>query len=68
MTRSTFRWAEPRVRSQRVSDAHSKRIIVASVDTDGIDGGTDAAGAVAAPSDVTREEGRAALANNVSSF
>lgn len=42
----------------------SDGIVVASVDTDGVDGGTDAAGAIAASSDVPRSEGRTALANN----
>lgn len=45
-------------------ETDSDGIVIASVDTDGIDGGTDAAGAVAAPSDVPHDEGRTALANN----
>ncbi|WP_293031859.1 glycerate kinase [Natronococcus sp.] len=42
----------------------SDSVVVASVDTDGIDGATDAAGAIAAADDVPTAAGRSALARN----
>ncbi|ELZ00895.1 glycerate kinase type-2 family protein [Natrialba aegyptia] len=39
-------------------------IVIASVDTDGIDGATEVAGAIAAPPEIPRDEGCAALARN----
>ncbi|AGB40004.1 glycerate kinase type-2 family protein [Natronococcus occultus] len=45
-------------------ELESDAVVVASVDTDGIDGATDAAGAIATAADVSRTEGRRALATN----
>ena len=47
-----------------VSPGDRDRVVVGAVDTDGIDGATDAAGAVLGPDAVAEETGRAALADN----